>query len=125
VSNVPYAGVAQLQNDAVNAYLAGALAASVMACRTIVEHLLKTAYVPHKIPHGSKDPGLQQLIDWALQEPNYPWIWNLRLRPLKDFADRVVHRPPKADWGRDAEAEVVKFLDAVVALIEKAPNSNP
>lgn len=119
----PYSGVVELLNDAVSSYLVGALAAAVVSCRAIMEHLLKSAYIPHQLNKLAHTPTLEDIIDMALQEPGNAWMWKLNLHKVRQFANAVVHRPMTARWGKDADASVVTCLHAVRALIENAPNA--
>lgn len=114
----PYSAVAELLNDAINAYLVGAYAAAVVTCRAVIEHMLKEAYLPKDPVPAGQSLRLDEMIDLALQVPENSWMWKLDLHRIRQFANAVVHRPVSARWEKDADKKVLNCLTAAAALIE-------
>jgi hypothetical protein len=116
----PYSAIAELLNDAINAYLIGAHAAAVVTCRAIIEHMLKAAYLPKDGVLVGQSLRLDEMIDLALHAPENKWMWKLDLHRIRQFANAVVHRPVSARWDNDASTKVLGCLTAAAALIERA-----
>lgn len=113
-----------LIDDAVRAYVFGAPAAAIAACRAALEMILKLHYeidYQFKDREGRiRDKGLGELI--ILADEKYAFIQGKRLERLTNDANNVIHNYSRRNRLSEAdERTILEFMKTIKFLIERAP----
>ncbi|MGJ3261513.1 MAG: hypothetical protein ACFE0S_18070 [Rhodospirillales bacterium] len=116
----------ELLSDAVRAYVFGASAACIFACRATLEAILKEHYeLDYQYIDGrgrTRDKGLAELI--VLADEKYEFVQGKRIQRLADRANHVMHAFAKrAPLNEDDEKTLLEFIKTIKFLIERAPET--
>lgn len=104
----------QLYHEAVRSYTFGSTIASVVMCRTLMEHILKKHYY-------CEEENLQSII--ALAERKFPHLKKFNMDKKRKLANEIVHKHEERQEELEDKA-VIEYLKTIKHLVQKVPAKN-
>jgi len=115
----------ELLDDATKAFVFGAPAAAIAACRAALEMVLKQHYeIEYRFQDKNgktREKGLGELI--LVADEKYSFIQGKRLQRLTNSANKIMHSYSRTKpLTKDDESVILDFFRTLKFLIERAPN---